>query len=205
MLYGTNEFPVAPLEAPGIYTPDDLAAGLEPEGPVVVFDFDNYYLASAIAEQLAKKGKDTTYVTTAGSASAWTLMTNELPLIHRALVNAGVPIITLATVTGFDGEHVSLGDVYGGDGRRLPCRSLIVVGVREPNDALYEDLRGRPSALETAGIRSVTRIGDAYAPGAIVHAVHSGHRYARELERTPETAPYRRDFPVVTAANASPP
>jgi dimethylamine/trimethylamine dehydrogenase len=202
MLYGTNEFPVAALEGPGIYTPDDLAAGIEPEGPVVVFDFDNYYLASAIAEQFARQGKHTTYVTTAGSASAWTLMTNELPLIHRALVKAGVPIITLARVAGFDGEHVSLGDVFGGDGRRLPCRSLIIVGIRKPNDSLYEELTAQPSALATAGIRSVTRIGDAYAPGAIVHAVHSGHRYARELEGTPETAPYQRDFPIVPAAFA---
>jgi dimethylamine/trimethylamine dehydrogenase len=202
MLYGTNEFPVEPLQGPGIYTPDDLAAGIEPEGPVVVFDFDNYYLASAIAEQFARQGKDTTYVTTAGSASAWTLMTNELPLIHRALVKAGVPIITLARVTGFDGEQVTLGDVFGGDGRRLPCRSLVVVGIRKPNDSLYEELTAQPSALATAGIRSVTRIGDAYAPGAIVHAVHSGHRYARELEGTPETAPYQRDFPIVPAAFA---
>jgi dimethylamine/trimethylamine dehydrogenase len=203
LLYGTNEFPVPALESPGIYTPDDLAAGIRPDGPVVVFDFDNYYLASAIAEQLAKAGKDTTYVTTAGSASAWTLMTNELPLIHRALVQAGVRIITLARVTGFDGEHVSLGDVFGGGGRRLPCRSLIVVGIRKPRDGLYAELTVEAAALERAGIRSVTRIGDCFAPGAIVHAVHSGHRYARELEATPETAPYRRDFPILAAAAAS--
>ena len=199
MLYGTNEFPIAALEAPGIYTPDDLAAGAHPEGPIVVFDFDNYYLASAIAEQLANAGKDTTYVTTAGNASAWTLMTNELPLIHRALVKAGVPIITLQRVTGFDGEHVALGDVFGGGGRRLPCRSLIVVGIRKPQDSLYAELTAQPAALERAGIRSVTRIGDVHAPGAIVHAVHSGHRYARELESPQDTAPYKRDFPIVAA------
>jgi dimethylamine/trimethylamine dehydrogenase len=210
MLYGTNEFPIAALDAPGIYTPDDLAAGILPEGPIVVFDFDNYYLASAIAEQLANQGKDTTYVTTAGSASAWTLMTNELPLIHRALARAGVTIITLARVAGFDGEHLQLGDIFGGDGRRLPCRSLVVVGIRKPQDSLYEELIAQPAALERSGIRSVTRIGDAHAPGAIVHAVHSGHRYARELdvtsavrlEATLETPPYRRDFPVVGATLA---
>jgi dimethylamine/trimethylamine dehydrogenase len=63
-----------------------------------------------------------------------------------------------------------------------------------------------PEQLERAGIAAVTRIGDALAPGAIVHAVASGHRYARELESTPaatagageasETLPYRRDFPT---------
>jgi dimethylamine/trimethylamine dehydrogenase len=129
-------------------------------------------------------------------------MTNELPLIHRALVKAGVPIITLQRVTGFDGEHVTLGDVFGGGGRRLPCRSLIVVGIRKPQDRLHEELCTQPAALERAGIQSVTRIGDAHAPGAIVHAVHSGHRYARELESPPIAAPYQRDFPIVAATFA---
>ena len=39
-------------------------------------------------------------------------------------------------------------------------------------------------------------IGDAFAPGAIVHAVHSGHRYAREFDTLPGTTPYTRDFPI---------
>ena len=39
-----------------------------------------------------------------------------------------------------------------------------------------------------AGIASVDCIGDALAPGAIVHAVHSAHRYARELDPTPPAA-----------------
>ncbi len=45
MLFSTLEFPVGELDGPGVYTPDDLAAGVVPQGPVVVFDFDNYYLA----------------------------------------------------------------------------------------------------------------------------------------------------------------
>ena len=196
MLYGTNEFPIDPIEAPGIYTPDDLANGVVPTSPVVVFDFDNYYLAGAIAEKLAKLGLDVTYVTTAGSASAWTLMTNELPLIHRALGKAGVTIRTLQLVAAFDGDEITLGDVFSGVTRRLACASLVIVGIRKPRDELYEALRARRSDLQKAGIASLTRIGDALAPGAIVHAVHSGHRYARELESTPTAAPYKRDFPT---------
>jgi len=44
--------------------------------------------------------------------------------------------------------------------------------------------------------REEARIGDALAPGAIVHAVHSGHRYAREFDAEPMTPPYTRDFPI---------
>ena len=179
-----------------MYTPDDIAAGIVPEGPVVVFDFDNYYLAGAIAEQLAGQGGGVSYVTTAGNASAWTFMTNELPLVHRALAKAGVPIHTLKRVTAFDGESVSIADVYTGAETRLPCRSLVLVGIRRPNDDLYHALlRGRPISTRR-GSRAVTRIGDCHAPGAIVHAVHSGHRYAREFESPRGDVPYTRDFPV---------
>jgi dimethylamine/trimethylamine dehydrogenase len=196
MLFSTLEFPVGEIPGPTVYTPDDIAAGIVPEGPVVIFDFDNYYLAGAIAEQLAKQPGGVTYVTTAGNASAWTFMTNELPLVHRALTKAGVPIHTLKRVTAFDGESVSIADVYTGSESRLPCRSLVLVGIRKPNDDLYRALIARPTDLEDADIATVTRIGDCHAPGAIVHAVHSGHRYAREFESTPEDIPYARDFPV---------
>ena len=41
------------------------------------------------------QGIDVTYVTPAGQASAWTIMTNELPLVHRALAQRRVPVTTL--------------------------------------------------------------------------------------------------------------
>ena len=196
MQFSTLEFPVGTLDGPGVFTPDDLAAGTILRGPVVVFDFDNYYLGGAIAEHLARLSDDVAYVTPAGNASAWTFMTNELPLVHRALRKAGVAIHTLNRVLRFDGESVTLADVYDGTETRLPCRSLLVVGVREPRDELYRALVARPADLERAGITAVTRIGDAHAPGAIVHAVHSGHAYARSLGAGESVMPYTRDFPV---------
>ena len=196
MLYSTLEFPVGELDGPAVFTPDDIAAGKIPEGPVVVFDFDNYYLGSALAEHLAKLGRNVAYVTTGGQASAWTLMTNELPLIHRALAKANVSIHTLQRVTAFDGEQVELAEVFNHAPKRLECRSLVIVGVRKPRDSLFQELDARAADLKDAGIASITRIGDAHAPGAIVHAVHSGHKYARELGAAVAAMPYRRDFPL---------
>ena len=196
MLFSTLEFPVGEMDAPGVYTPDDLAAGIVLPGPVVVFDFDNYYLAGAVAEQLAIEVGEVSYVTTAGNASAWTFMTNELPLVHRALGNAGVPIHTLHRVTAFDGKTVTLADVYSGKEKSLACRSLVIVGMRKPRDELYHALLAREPELKDAGISSVARIGDSLAPGAIVHAVHGGHRYAREFDSENAEPPYTRDFPV---------
>jgi dimethylamine/trimethylamine dehydrogenase len=196
MLYSTLEFPVGTLDGAAVYTPDDIAAGAAPQGPIVVFDFDNYYLAGAIALRLAESVGEVTYVTTAGNASAWTFMTNELPQVHRALLEAQVRIHTLQRVTAFDGEAATIADVYSGTQKRLACRSLLIVGVRTPRDELYQELAAKGADLKDAGIATLTRIGDSVAPGAIVHAVHSGHRHAREFDTVPGSAPYTRDFPL---------
>jgi len=197
-LYSTLELPVGELAGPNVYTPDDIAAGVAPEAPVVVFDFDNYYMGSVIAEQLARSTDRVTYVTPAGHASAWAIMTNEQPQIHRALAMAGVALLTLSRVTAFADGEVIVTDLFTGAEQRLPCRSLVIVGLRRANDALYQALFAREEEFAAAGIISVDRIGDALAPGAIVHAVHSGHRYARELDSAPRRAAYLRDGPLQT-------
>ena len=91
---------------------------------------------------------------------------------------------------------------------RLACRSVVVVGLRAPRGELFAALEGRGAETAAAGIRSVERAGDVLAPGAIVHAVHSGHRVARELGAGDAAIPYRRDFPIVGKAaseNEGPP
>jgi dimethylamine/trimethylamine dehydrogenase len=153
-------------------------------------------MGGVLAEHLAKLGRQISYVTTGGQASSWTLMTNELPLIHRALAKANVPIHTLQRVIGFDGEKLELAEIFSGVTRNMECRSLVIVGVRKPRDTLYQELDAHAEDLKDAGIASITRIGDAHAPGAIVHAVHSGHKYARELGATLVGLPYQRDFQV---------
>ncbi len=196
-LYASSELPVGEIAHPRVYTPDDLAAGQEIEGPVTVFDFDNYYMGGAVAELLAMRGLDVTYATSGGHASAWTFMTNELPRVHQALARRGVAVRTIETVAGFDGETVRLAQLFTGAETMLQCRSLVVVGLRRVSDALYQALAADPAALDAAGIRSLAVIGDAEAPGALVHAVHAGHRYAREFDGAPLS--YRRDKPFVTA------
>jgi dimethylamine/trimethylamine dehydrogenase len=72
----------------------------------------------------------------------------------------------------------------------------VIVGARFSNDFLHGALTARADDLRRAGITSVRRIGDAAAPGAIVHAVYSGHRFARELDAAPHELLYRRDAPL---------
>jgi dimethylamine/trimethylamine dehydrogenase len=199
MLYSPLEIPVGTLEGPGVFTPDDIAAGAQLEGPVVVFDFDNYYMGSVLAEHLAKGGHSVSYVTPAGHASAWTIMSNEQPQVHRTLFSANIALHTLSRVTAFAREEVTLANQFTNAETRLACKSLLIVGTRFANDGLHAALSARPDELAAGGIRSLTRIGDALAPGALVHAVYSGHRYARELDADPGTLTHRRDAPRQSA------
>jgi dimethylamine/trimethylamine dehydrogenase len=196
LLYSPLEIPVGRLEGPGVLTPDDIASGARIAGPVVVYDFDNYYMGSAVAEHLARSGHKVSYVTPAGHASAWTIMSNEQPQIHRALDAAGIALHTLTRVTAFERGALTLANLFTQAERRHECGTLVIVGTRFANDSLYAGLGTRAAELEGAGIRSLTRIGDALAPGAIAHAVYAGHRYARELDAGPDAALLRRDQPL---------
>jgi len=199
MLYAPMEVPVGRIDGPNVFTPDDIAAGRLPEGPTLVFDFDNYYMGGVLTEHLAAKGLPVAYATPAGQASAWTIMTNELPLVHRALAKRNVPVTTLTTLSGFDGETATLAHLFTGETTRHACRNILIVGLRKPRGELFDALTARSTELTAAGIKSIERIGDALAPGAIVHAVHSGHKYARELGVVASVRPYRRDGPFVDA------
>jgi dimethylamine/trimethylamine dehydrogenase len=199
-LYSTLELPVGSLDAPNVFTPDDIAAGARIEGPIVVFDYDNYYMGGALAESLARTLNRVTYVTPAGHASAWTIMTNEQPQVHRALANAGVDLKTLSLVAEFRDDALRITNLFSGEAQTLPCKSLVIVGARAVEDELYRSLLQRQADWEPAGIASVDCIGDALAPGAIAHAVHSAHRYARELDQPAGSGIYRRDSAVVESA-----
>ena len=92
------------------------------EGPVAVYDFDNYYMGSALAEHLARSGLEVRYVTPAGHASAWAIMSNEQPQIHRTLFAAGVALHTLARVVGFEGGELTLANQFTNAASRFPCQ-----------------------------------------------------------------------------------
>jgi len=195
-LYSPLEVPAGTLDSPDVYTPDDVAAGVVLEEPVVVFDFDNYYMGSALAEHLARAGRQVRYVTPSGYVSAWAVMTNEQPQTYRALEAAGVEVHTLLRVESLKDGELTLVNVFTSARTRLPCRALVIIGARLANDALYHALTARHEEVAAAGIASVTRVGDALAPGAIAHAVYNGHRYARELEAGESARIVRRDAPL---------
>ncbi len=190
--------PVPGHDRPNVFTPDDVMAGVEIPGPVVMFDDDHAYMGGLLAETLASRGLEVTLVTPAGEASSWTYHTVSRERVNERLIEVGVTVITNHALAGFDGEDVELRAVYGGAVARRPAAALVMVTARIPDDGLYYDLMADEAALTTAGIKSVTRVGDCLAPGTIAAAVHSGHAHARALdEPDPGDVPFKRERPVV--------
>jgi dimethylamine/trimethylamine dehydrogenase len=182
------------LDSDRIYTPDDIMAGKEPSGPVMLFDDDHYYMGAVLAEKLQLSGLETTLVTPAGTVGAWSFHTEELTRTQSRLLNLGVKIRTGKAVDAFDGETAEITCVYTGTSFRQPAASLVTVTARRPDDELYLQLTLAAEALEARGIKSVQRIGDCRAPGIIAAAVHAGHRAAREMDGPePGDVPFRRE------------
>ncbi len=193
----TRSEAVPGFEREGVYTPDDIMAGAVPQGPVVIFDDDHYYLGGVIAEKLRAAGHEVALVTPAGTVSAWTEATLEQHRIQARLLDLGVEVVTGQVVAAIHEGEVTLACAYTGREARRPARALVMVSARLPNDVLYHALVAESAALERAGIKSVVRIGDCLAPGTIAAAVHSGHRLARELDAPDEARVVRRERAVV--------
>jgi len=185
-LYSSLEIAMGELAAADIYTPSDMAAGIAPEGRVLVYDHDNFYMGGVIAEYLALNNRQVTYATPAGHASAWTIMTNEQPQVHQMLHRHGISIHTQALLTDFDSNEATLENIFTGAPTHLAADAIVIVGMRKPNHDLYDDLQASGQVVEL--------IGDAHAPGALVHAVYSGHQFARHLDSDEKT--YLRDMPI---------
>jgi dimethylamine/trimethylamine dehydrogenase len=185
-LCGPNEIPEGRADGPDVYTPTDLARGAMPQGPVIVHDFDNYYMGSAVSEMLADRGLPVTHVTTAGNAAAWGFMTNEQPQVHQSFARRGIVLRTSERVVTFADGKARLAHMLSGVAVDLPAASLVVVGARVARSGLAEELRA-------LGAPSVHLAGDAHAPGALAHAIYSAHRTAREIAAKPLI---RRDFVV---------
>jgi dimethylamine/trimethylamine dehydrogenase len=165
--------PVASYNDVRTLAPDHVLSA-EVTGPVVVFDDDHYYLAAAIAEHLALRGAEVTYVTTGGKVAEWSELTAEQSRAHARLLELGVTVAVNTQVAGLRPGTAVLRCVYSGAERETAAVCFVPVTSRDGDDALYHALKGK-------GLASLSLIGDARAPGLIVHAVYAGHKLAREF------------------------
>ena len=170
-------------------------ADILPDGPVAIFDDDQHYMASVLAEMIRMTGRAVTLITPAGRACAWGSHTEEDFRTNARLIERGVEIVPNRIVPAFGDGAAETRCIFTDRAASIPAASLVLVTSRAPNDALYHELMASPDRLAEAGVERVVRIGDALAPGLIAHAVHGGHRFARELDEA--------DAPILMEAPAA--
>ncbi|MEO9575614.1 MAG: FAD-dependent oxidoreductase [Tateyamaria sp.] len=186
----TNRRAIAGNDSGVVMSVDAICAGATPEGPVVIFDDDYYYMAGLLAEMLRIAGHDVTYVTPLADVSHWAHNTMEQGRIQARLIELGVTIIPHHNLHAIHKDHVELACVFTDTVKTHPSGRVIPVAMRNPTLGLFADLQGRA--------KSLTRIGDCHAPGTIAAAIYEGHRYARELGEVPvDGVPFKRELPAL--------
>ena len=166
-----------------VFSPDDIMAGIELKGPVVVFDDDHFYMGGAISEKLRRDGCEVTLVTPAAEVSSWTHNTLDQHAVQKQLMELGVRIVTTHNLNVIRSNAVDLSCVYTGTSKTLDCSATVLVTMRQPVDDLWQ------------AYPDLTRIGDVLSPSTIAAAVYSGHLFARELgESNVGNVPFRREL-----------
>ncbi len=184
--------PIPGHDLSNVYTPDDLMADRFPVGRVVIYDDDHYYMGGVLAELLANQGCEVTLFTPGPMISYWTQFTMEQHRIQKKLMSIGVNLFTQHYLAAIYSESVTLVDTVSGGEIEMPCDAIVLVTDRDPNDALYHELK---PALAEKKLSSLRLIGDAGAPDIIAQAIFSGYLAAVEFdEEIPEGTPFKIEY-----------
>ncbi|WP_292540222.1 FAD-dependent oxidoreductase [Mesorhizobium sp.] len=172
-------------------TPDDILDGMEIRGPVVIYDDDHYYMANALAVDLAVRGLEVQIVTPLPTLAPWMAQTLEQPRMIGELKSYGVRMHPNTAAIGWANGALSV--MRSDTSEEVPAiggATLLSVTVRMPDRSLSEALAARGIAHRV--------IGDADAPGTIQSVVFSGHRNARELlGQEPAPGHFKRERPTL--------
>ncbi len=197
-----------------VLTPDDMLAGDHPlnrpgTAPqrILVFDDDHYYLGGVLAELLASLGHEVRLVTPAPLVSSWTAYTLEIGDIQRRVREAGIIVDTSRVLVGIGAGEARTACAFTGSQISVPADAVLLVTARIPRDGLFLALAERQSEWPARAVRSVTCVGDAWAPTTIAGAVWSGRRYAEELDAPGPPSRdkgYRREYTALLPGDAAP-
>jgi dimethylamine/trimethylamine dehydrogenase len=184
-------FPVPIDESAGIYTPDDIFAGVDLNGDILIYDDDHYMMAGALAERFLTAGHRVKYLTPVTTISSWTAMTNEQEFIQAKLLSMGIETAFTQKINRIENGVLHTGCIYSGKHFEHAFDNLVLVTGRTPNDDLCNELK-----------IPATRIGDCLVPSSIADAVYSGHKFAREYGEDPALLVPRREramlLPILT-------
>ncbi len=162
-----------------VFTPDDLMNGKLPQGKVLIYDDDHYYMGGVLAELLAQNNCEITLMTPAPTISYWTQFTLEQDRILKRLHKLNVTLLADHCLASLSPTAATVTNVITSAESTLACDAVVMVTDRIPNDALYLELK---PALTEGNLKSLLVIGDAEAPNIIAQAVFGGHLAAREFD-----------------------
>jgi dimethylamine/trimethylamine dehydrogenase len=188
-----HAFAVAGIDSVRALTPDDVFAGADIEGRVLIYDDDHYFMASTLAERFRQQGHAVCLVTPAGLVALWTQNTLEQVKIQSRLLDLDVEIVTSHALCELRPGKATIANVFSEQKRReLEFDTLVMVTSRDPDDELFQSLQAYQDSLQT-----LRGIGDCNAPGTVAAAVYDGHSAARHLQSQQDVyAPlFVRDIP----------
>jgi dimethylamine/trimethylamine dehydrogenase len=168
-------------DLPNVFSPDDLMTENIPDGHVLIYDDDHYYIGSVLAELLLQKDCRVTFVTPAPLVSYWSQYTLEQERAQKRLMKAGVNIFTQQILLEISHGKVDLACSVSGRITEVPADGVVLVTDRISEDGVYQALK---PAYKRGQLESLRVIGDAEAPNLIARAVFSGHLAAREFGET---------------------
>ena len=185
--------PISLSENTHLLTPDNILEGAEVSGPVVIYDFDYYYMGGLIAELLSDQGHSVTIVTPFENISPWSFMSNELNDIKLRLNEKNVAIHTESRMLSNDSSSMKIVNRFNGATSSLEAATIVIVGTRKPNDAIYDEL----IKADKPNIKTIMKIGDVDAPGALYHAVYSGRLFAEYFGGKEPIDHMKLEYPVI--------
>jgi dimethylamine/trimethylamine dehydrogenase len=197
---GPTQSTIAGADQDFVLTPEQVSAvgGAIDGEHVLVYDTDGYFTAVGMAEMLLAAGKRVTVLTPFANFAMFMFFTGEAFRVNRELRAQGVSVITSHLLSEIAAGGTLRGqNVWSPDPVAWQADAVVLVTQRQPQDALYHELKADPERLEREGIEAVHRIGDCLAPRTIAENVFDGHRLAREIDSLdPSTPlPYLRELP----------
>jgi dimethylamine/trimethylamine dehydrogenase len=169
--------------------------GVAIDGPVLVFDDDDYYMGGVLAETLRKRGLEVILATPSPLVSAWTVNTLEQEKIQRQVLEAGITVMANSNLAAVRPGEAELACVFTGRRQVVAAASVVLVTARRPRTDLYDALSGQ---IGQGSLRTLLRIGDCFQPGTIATAVFGGRRAAEGLDQPAVDIVGFRTEPVAT-------
>ena len=191
--------PILITKTDSIFTPEDVLEGCELQSPVIIFDFDYYYMGGLIAEYIKSLGHEVTIITPFEKVSPWSFNSNEVSEIESRLLDKDIKVLTEHRINDIGESSIEIIHQVTNKKTDFDRGSLVLVGHRKQSDSLYTLLTSDEDALKASGIKSVQNIGDSNAPGAVVHATYAGHLYANTFDQEDGASSndFKLEYPVI--------